>query len=331
MGDLEVSRDLHIARHVNEDGKADACFDITYKDPTGRKIWEKVGWKSEGYTAQMANLLRADRMQSLRHGDSIKKKAEDNELDAGPRVMTFGEAWKLYSEKWLPNLAKPKDEHYRYNAHIAPRFEDRPLEAITPLDLETFKLDLLAKNLAPATVKHILSAMGRIYNKMAEWELYMGRIPTASIKMPKVDNARVRYLTPDEADRLLSALKARSISWWRIANVSLHTGMRSGEVSALTWGDLNMEDNTIHVRFGKTGSRMAHMNNAVKCIFQEMHQGQPSDLIFPATGGGMRLHTDVSNTFSRVVEDLKMNENVADRRHKVVFHTLRQSMQKFWS
>lgn len=30
-------------------GKADVCFEITYK--VGPKlIWEKVGWKSEGYT-----------------------------------------------------------------------------------------------------------------------------------------------------------------------------------------------------------------------------------------------------------------------------------------
>jgi hypothetical protein len=44
---------------------------------------------------------------------------------------------------------------------------------------------------------------------MSEWELYDGRIPTTSLKMPKVDNGRIRYLTKDEADEIISELKTR--------------------------------------------------------------------------------------------------------------------------
>ena len=36
------------------DGKPDKCFDITYKDTNGKFIFEKVGWRSEGYTVQDA-------------------------------------------------------------------------------------------------------------------------------------------------------------------------------------------------------------------------------------------------------------------------------------
>jgi integrase len=306
------------------DGKPDACFDITYKDQTGRKIWEKVGWKSEGYTAQMAHLLRADRMQALRHGEAIKK-GKEVEADATPRMMTFGEAWKLYSEKWLPNLAKPKDEQNRYDNHIGPRFGKTPLDAITPLELETCKQELLAKGLAASSVKYVLGNIRRVYNKMVEWELYSGRIPTAFLKMPKGDNARVRYLTPDEADKLLTALKARSLSWWRIASVSLHTGMRLGEVLNLSRGDLDMEANVIHVRFGKTGVRRAHMTETLKEIFNALPPREPSALLFPATNGTCRNNTETSKTFSRVVKDLGLNKGVADTRQKVVFHTLRHT------
>jgi integrase len=304
------------------DSKPDACFDITYKDATGRKIWEKIGWKSEGYTAQMANLIRADRMQAMRHGELAQKKEEPAD---SRQPMTFGEAWKIYSEKWLPNLARPKDEQIRYDIHIAPRFADVPLNGITTLDLETFKQELLAKGLAASSVKYVLGNIRRVYNKLIAWELYSGRIPTVALKMPKVDNARVRYLTPEEADKLLAALKTRSLPWWRIASVSLHTGMRLGEVLGLAWGDLDMKANVIHVRFGKTCVRMAHMNNVVHSIFEEMTPGQPSDLVFPASNGTIRKSTDASKTFSRVVEDLKLNDGVADRRQKVVFHTFRHT------
>lgn len=33
-------------------GKADTAFDISYKKE-GRKIWEKVGWKAEGYNPKL--------------------------------------------------------------------------------------------------------------------------------------------------------------------------------------------------------------------------------------------------------------------------------------
>lgn len=155
--------------------------------------------------------------------------------------------------------------------------------------------------------------------------MYSGRIPTAALKMPKVDNARVRYLTPDEAERLLIALKARSLPWWRIASVSLHTGMRLGEVLGMAWGDLDMNADVIHVRFGKTGVRMAHMNETVKDIFEELPAGPPSALIFPSTRGTIRKVTDASNTFVRVVEALGLNQGVTDDRQKVVFHTLRHT------
>ena len=54
-------------------GKTDICFDITYKHE-GKKIWEKVGWASEGYTANLASELRANRIRASVMGKSFLKK-----------------------------------------------------------------------------------------------------------------------------------------------------------------------------------------------------------------------------------------------------------------
>ena len=35
------------------DGKLDVCYYFIYR-ANGKKVWEKVGWRSEGFTAQMA-------------------------------------------------------------------------------------------------------------------------------------------------------------------------------------------------------------------------------------------------------------------------------------
>ena len=40
------------------ESKPDVCYWITFKFD-GRKKWEKVGWKSEGYSPQLAAEIRA--------------------------------------------------------------------------------------------------------------------------------------------------------------------------------------------------------------------------------------------------------------------------------
>ncbi len=42
-------------------GRPDRCFDISFKDPNGKIRWEKIGWTSEGYSAEMASQIRGER------------------------------------------------------------------------------------------------------------------------------------------------------------------------------------------------------------------------------------------------------------------------------
>ena len=308
-------------RRNPKDGRPDVCFHITYKN-NGKKVWEKVGWRSEGYTAQMANDLRADRMQAIRHGMPLNERAEADSESAA-KSMTLGEAWALYKEKWLPNLSKWEFEDLRYNKHIAPRFGDVPLDDIKPLDLESFKRDLVEAGLSPATIRQILGNIRRLYNKLVEWELYDGKIPTSTIKMPKIENSRVRYLTPKEAEAMLNLVKTKSITWWRISLISLKTGMRLNEILSLTWSDLDLSARVIHVRFSKKKVRMTPMPLSIKALFEEMPPDLPSALIFPSTTGDKS--EQVSMSFKRAVEELGFNKGIKDARQKVVFHTLRHT------
>lgn len=318
----EKTKFTGVYRRVSEtrrhNGKPDICFDINFRDSTGRLVWEKIGWASEGYTAQMASDIRGERVRADRHTGVLPERKKKTS-------MTFGDAWAIFKEKWLPNLANPRDEESRYNCHIAPRFASTPLDRITPLDLETFKQELLGKGLAPASARLILGDIRRIYRKLATWNLYSGSIPTDGLKLPRTDNARIRYLTPEEAERLLDALKKRSLIWWRMSMVSLHSGMRLGEILALRGSDIDLSAKVVHVRDAKAGTRMAHMTDAVAPVFEEAMSGSLNDLLFRSREGKPLRVTDTSNTFSRVVKELKFNEGVEDRRQKVVFHSLRHT------
>lgn len=300
-------------RHL---GKPDICYDITYKMPSGKKIWEKVGWISEGYSAQAAAQVRAERLRELRHGDipAVARKKD----------MTFGAAWELYEKDWLYQTKTADEDKRRYRAYLAEALADKPLSSITPLDMERLKSGMTGKDYSPQTIRHALGLVRRVYRKLIDWGVYAGTSPTDKVAMPRLDAARTRFLTKKEAQALLDALKPRSVVWHDIALMSLHTGMRLGEVLALRWEDVNLETGHSHIKDAKTGSRTAFLTKEVMAMLKERNP-QALGLVFPARGDAGKASFKASKTFFKVVEELGLNTGITDRRQRVVFHTLRHT------
>jgi integrase len=119
-------------------------------------------------------------------------------------------------------------------------------------------------------------------------------------------------------------IRKYSESTYRVALLSMHTGMRFGEIAGLLWQHVKVNQGYILVLDPKnTEGRTVYMNDAVKELFAAMEPGKPNSLVFPSNRGTKM--TSVSNTFTRAVETLGLNEGITDRRMKVVFHTLRHS------
>ena len=114
-------------------------------------IWEKVGWRSEGYTAVLASEIRGEHIRKKRHP---------------------AQAWEIFREKRFPSLKNHAARINRYKTHIGPVFGNVPQSKITSFQLESFKADLLiteavhrakddktlplGHSLAPGTINHIL-------------------------------------------------------------------------------------------------------------------------------------------------------------------------------
>lgn len=303
------------------DGKPDACFYITYKMPNGKKVWEKIGWRSEKITAAFAAELRVERVRNLRLGDAAIMPTQRRKEAA----MTFGDAWEIFDEKWLPNLKRADMERKFYTTYLKPVLGNRPLSAISPLELEDLKNSLLKKGLAPASVKLIVGNVRRVYNKMIEWDLYSGPKPMDRVKLPKVDNARDRFLTADEAQTLLAAVRKRSQLWHDVSLISLNTGMRLSEILGLRPQDVDLKNRVVHLD-GKTGRRSIPVNDLVHETLERVVGGKKgSEFLFPSKKGTQLGSDSATNSFARAVADAGLNPPNVDRRHKVVFHTLRHT------
>lgn len=296
------------------DGKADVCFDIAYNG-AGRKVWEKVGWRSEGYTAVMASQIRSERLRTVRHGDMPAAI-----LDKRRPELTLGGAWEAY-QGHLAKTKRPGTDTSRWNRHLA-FLAAQTIGSLTPLELERVKTALQAKALSPQSVKHCLALLRRVINHAIRMRLWVGANPVEKLALPHVDNKRFRFLSVEEADLLLATLKGRSKSTWSISLMSLYTGMRLGEVLGLRWEAVNLGARVAQVLDPKNGrSRTVSLTESVVRMLAETG-AERHGLVFAGRNG---LRREISDTFSRVVEEIGLNKGVTDRRGRVVFHTLRHT------
>lgn len=310
-------------------GKPDICYDICYR-VEGTLRWEKVGWLSEGYSAKLAEGIRGDRMRDMRHGEELPKDKK--------KAPLFKDVAKKYILWAKENKKSWKDDESRYVHHLSPEFDEKRLDEISPFDIEKFK-SRSAKGgrvqrddkktedagLSPATVTQLLSLIRAIYNKATSWGLYAGPNPIREVKMPTVKNSRERFLSYQEADALLRELQRASRTTHDIALLSLHCGLRAGEIFTLKGENIDFENGIINVVDPKNNERRAaYMTDMIKEMLLRRKPELRQDNVFTDRRHGEEIK-QISQAFKKAVGRLNFNQGVTDRRQKVIFHTLRHT------
>jgi integrase len=133
-------------------------------------------------------------------------------------------------------------------------------------------------------------------------------------------------LSHEEASTLLEELAKRSQQVHDQALLSLLSGLRFGEIAALTWADADIKHGIIAIRSPKSGEgRQTFMTEEVKAMLaaRKPEGVGAQHLIFPDRKGN--IQKSVSDAFERAVEKLGFNEGISESPQKVVFHTLRHT------
>jgi integrase len=297
---------------IDRSGHEDVTYDIAFRH-NHKLIWEKIGRKSEGVNAAFASRVRAEKI----------KKIENNQYVPEAGMMTLDQAATRYFDIHMKGKPSEYTTRSHYATHIRDAIGQFPMNKILPLHIEEIKRRMSDARLAPQTIKHTLGLIRRIYRRMTAWGLYAGNIPTNGVQIPKVDAARLRFLTREEAKILLRELKKHSQTWHDIAFISLNTGMRLREILALRLGHINRPAGIINIMDAKSGTRQAYITDAVWQVLSRRITGKnKDDFVFEKPGGGKILY--VSPIYPKIAGKL-FNSGITDARHRVVFHTLRHT------
>lgn len=119
----------------------------------------------------------------------------------------------------------------------------KPPEAITEAECRAYAARRGAEGVATGTARTELQAL-RAALRWAQKGRLIGDAP--AIPMPPRPEPRIRWLTEDEADRLLGACKAHHIRLFM--QIALNTGARSGAILGLTWDRVDLERRLLDFR-----------------------------------------------------------------------------------
>jgi integrase len=294
-------------------GRLDQAYYIIYPGPQRKRVWERVGWASQGCSAAYAQQVRAERIR--------QRQVYRLDPPVSPS-LTFAQAWEIAWERHLSGLRHARyTELGRYKIYLEPVLGHLPLEAVTSLQLEDIRRRLVNKGLAPSTIKANIGLAGKIYSLVSRWGLYRGASPARSVRIKVPDNKRHRFLSPDQTRGLLAALAAVDTITWQVAMLSLYTGMRAGEIMALKGQDIDLSRAMARIKNTKTGQDRTvflHTDLVAMLSRMELLPGRP---LFDSRQQARR----VSGIFARVVKALELNAGRADRRDRIVFHSLRHT------
>lgn len=338
-----VGRDKYLTIYYKLDGKPK-------QEALGwmSKTWEEVlpdgTTFKEGWTEKKAAALLAELQHNQRTGSGPRTLAEKRELEERRREeesetqkmkeideISFTEVWETYlpySQANKRSAESWKREVTHYKKWIKPVIGDIPMKKITPFLLEKIKKNMNDKKLAPRTIHYALAVIRQVFNYAIRNDLFFGPNPVSKVKKPTSDNRRLRFLSPAEARTILDSLKKEKYKMYSICLLSLHCGLRAGEITNLTWGAVDFDNEQIAVVDTKSGrNRYVFMTGEVKEMLtkkrKEDPQAQASDYLFQSRQGSKM--TWIPRDHKKIIEKMGLNHGVTDRRQLVVFHTFRHT------
>jgi integrase len=105
------------------------------------------------------------------------------------------------------------------------------------------------QELAQATIKSIKSSINIVYKWGIEEKLIVGvnNTPVENLTVKKRAEREPKILTLGEIKTLLTEARNINHPWYHIWSFALYTGMRSGELMAIRWQDVDFEKSVLRV------------------------------------------------------------------------------------
>lgn len=199
---------------------------------------------------------RGKQIARRKRGISSERKARDVEflIKKELEMLSLEETPWTFKE-WLNECLKRMQFHRKQSTIINYRgrlskwlpqsFMGKDIKAFTKNDIFNLIFVELNNQMSENSQKSLLKMIRRIFEMAVEEGIIISN-PTRGLVV-KIPQREQKVLTATEAETFLKVAQMTSHRFYPVWVVALMTGMRSGEMYALKWSDVDLEANTISV------------------------------------------------------------------------------------
>lgn len=203
----------------------------------------------------------------------------DRGIELNPMTVSFADVAERFLKVMAPELSPITvaryEEHWRM--HVAPSLGSLPVASIKPVHLAELYTKLrteairyrrkakakdsekekfrIGRPLGPNTVLRVHRFLHRLLGWAERMDLVVRNV-TRSVDAPKASPSPARALTARHVVALLSA--AEGGRFYPFLAVAIATGMRRGEIGAITWDDVDFDNGKVIVRQSVGQDRSGH-------------------------------------------------------------------------
>jgi integrase len=242
---------------------------VDFVGANGQRVRRSTGTSDKALAQEYHDRLKAERWRTSKLGEQ-------------PRRL-----WNEAVVRWLKESQhKATLESDKMHLRWLDRFlGGRHLDEISRALVDRITDARVAEGVSNATVNRTLEVARAILRKaLNDWE-WLDRVPR--IRMLKEPTRRVRFLSREEADRLLAALPEHLAE---MARFSLATGLRRGNVTGLQWTQVDLVRRCawIHPDQAKARKAIAVPLNAEAVLILRRQSGKRSTHVFSFNGKPIR-------------------------------------------
>lgn len=258
-------------------------------------------------------------------------KAMTEYLNAGVPFKESKISYSDYLDYWLDNYCR---KNLKYNTiqaytniiknYIKPNLGMYRLSSLTSVKLNSFITNICDRNsFSKSYFKNILKVLKGSFRDATNLYGFIKYNPALTLRLPRIEQETedVKHLyTKDEIEKILRRF-SNDDAFTCAFLTSCFTGMRTGEVCALTWNDIDLENGTIsisHNVYDKpkdekgrwyigttktlTGKRKIHISNTLLNALKNYKKKQAyCKKVFGNSYNYYHLE-DVTNEYGKVVE-----------------------------